>query len=158
MARSYRTQSGKTITQTAGGHGDKTLVAIGAEIYREGTDIQRTSIPLVPVDTGALHNSSYVTEPVIANDHVSVEVGYGGVATQINPKTGEPTTSYALKVHEDLQVHHKVGQAKYLEQPFDEAKAGMSTRVIAGVKRRVTSGNKGGGAGPQEAAEGDGGG
>ena len=156
MARSYRTQSGKTITQTAGAHGDKTLVAMGAEFYRELSVVQRASIETCPVDTGALHNSSYVSEPVLDGNHLSIEIGYGGVATQINPISGQPTTTYALAVHENLQAHHKVGTAKYLEHPFDAARAGMTGRVIEGVKRRVANGGIGN-AGPQEAAEGDGG-
>lgn len=150
--RKYRSASGRTITQSLNQYGEKAYMALGAELYREGTEIQTASLPLVPVDTGALHNSSYVTEPKRDGDHITVEVGFGGVATQINPKTGEPTTAYALAVHENLQAHHEVGQAKYLEAPFDAARSGMSDRIIAGMKRRIS-----GAGGGQDQAEGDGG-
>lgn len=50
------------------------------------------------------------------NDNVSVVVGF--------------TASYAIYVHENLEAYHKVGQAKYLEQPVRERQAeiGMMAR------------------------------
>ena len=39
------------------------------------------------------------------------------------------TASYAIFVHEDLQAHHFVGQAKFLEQPFREY-AGEMTEIV----------------------------
>lgn len=54
---------------------------------------------LVPVDTGALRNSIRVEER---------DNGYAVVA-------GGPEAPYAIYVHERLDLHHEVGQAKFIE-------------------------------------------
>lgn len=135
--RNYRTASGMALSQSLARYGERVFDAVGQELYREGTEIQTASLPLVPVDTGALRNSSYVSEPERQGDHVIVEVGFGGVATKTNPKTGEPTSTYALIVHEDLEAHHHVGQALYLTTAADERTQGMSDRIASGVDNRL---------------------
>lgn len=136
MAGPFRTRSGRLPSETARAAGERGFADIAVEMYREGKDIIAASLPLVPVDTGALRSSAYFAEPVIENGHIRQEVGYGGVATKINPKTGEPTNTYALQVHENLQAHHVTGQAKYLQVPFDAAMSGMTDRIVRGVRRR----------------------
>lgn len=49
------------------------------------------------------------------NDNISVVVGY--------------TAAYAIYVHENLEAYHKVGQAKYLEQPARELSPGLGRMV-----------------------------
>lgn len=127
--KTYKTRSGLSIAQTLGMEADASLKAFGRAAYREAQGIITASQPLVPVDTTALRSSSYVTEPEIEGDAVVVEMGYGGPAAQINQKTGESTDSYALYVHENLEAFHKVGSAKYLEMPFDQATRGMPARL-----------------------------
>lgn len=134
--RTYRTVSGRSLAESGLKFGAKVLTRIGVELYRENTETLEESLPLVPVDTGALRGSGYVSQPEIAGTHVTSEVGYGGVATKINPKTLEPTTTYALIVHENLEAHHEVGQAKYLQVPFDAKIEGMGQRIAAGLKRQ----------------------
>jgi len=68
----------------------------------------------VPVDTGALRASGFVTPPVITGQGVEVTLGFGG-----------PSAPYAVVVHEDLTKRHPVGQAKYLELPLKARLAGM---------------------------------
>lgn len=46
------------------------------------------------------------------------------------------TQSYALYVHENLEAHHKVGQAKYLEQPARE----LSGTLVGIVKTALHAG------------------
>jgi hypothetical protein len=130
-----RTASGKTMTATLSDH----ITGVAAPglmkaTYAELEDVLKDSLPLVPVDTGALRGSGYVAEPWMEDDHVIDEVGYGGVATKINPKTLEPTTAYALAVHENLEAHHEVGQAKYLEVPFDEHTQNFGSKIAARMK------------------------
>ncbi len=132
--KSYRTGSGKSISALLKDYGDRAGVSLGRQLYREGLGIMAASQGLVPVDTTALRSSGYVTEPEIAGGRVTVLIGYGGPAAKINSKTGESTDGYALIVHENLEAFHPVGTAKYLEQPFDQAKRGMSGRVAAGIK------------------------
>ena len=130
-----RSASGKTMSATLTDYilGVATP-AIAKATYEELQDVLKDSLPLVPVDTGALRGSGYVAEPVIEDGHITDEVGYGGVATKINPKTLEPTSAYALAVHENLEAHHTVGQAKYLEQPFDEHTQNFGAKIAARVK------------------------
>lgn len=152
MAR-YRSLSGRSITESAMRFMDRTAVpALGREMYREMTEVGEASLPLVPVDTGSLRASEYVSEPVVKDGHITCEVGYGGVATKINPKTGEPTSAYALIVHENLQAHHDVGSAKYLQIPFDAKIPGMADRIADGMRRTAS----GAGGSPPGSAEGSG--
>lgn len=71
-----------------------------------------------PVDTGTLRGSAQVKR-----EGNTVYVGYGGAAS-----------SYAAIQHENLHFHHPVGQAKFLEQPFDEMKFEIYERVARAVK------------------------
>lgn len=64
---------------------------------------------LTPVDTGALRASGHVQAPVVEGGKVSVTLGFGGAAE-----------AYAVPVHERMDVHHPVGQAKFLETPVRE--------------------------------------
>jgi hypothetical protein len=67
--------------------------------------IKGRSQELCPVDSGDLMGSAYVDKV----DDRTYAVGYGGVASD-----------YALEQHENLQYYHPVGQAKFLEQAFEE--------------------------------------
>lgn len=102
----------------------RTLKSTASALYKEGERIMAKAKPLTPVDTGALVNSGHVELPKSEGSKISVELGFGGTAAP-----------YALIVHENLEAHHPVGQAKYLEQPFDEAKDGMSERLAADIKK-----------------------
>ena len=67
-----------------------------------GRELQADSQPLVPVDTGQLKRSAD-TRLVRAGGNPVVWVTYN--------------TDYALLQHETLWFNHRVGQAKYLEEP-----------------------------------------
>lgn len=73
--------------------------------------LQRQSQMLVPVDTGALRNSAY-TRHVGRGFDITVWVGY--------------TVEYAVYVHERLDVHHPIGQAKFLEEPMQTKQPQMA--------------------------------
>ena len=79
-----------------------------------------------PVDTGVLRTSGIVLPPVYTAEGVDVLLGYGGDAKD-----------YAYTVHEDLDAHHTVGQAKYLEVPFILASPGAAMRIAAGAQARL---------------------
>lgn len=57
-------------------------------------------------------------------------VGYGGNGDPINPKTGEPSSRYAVVVHEDLEAVHPNGKAKFLEDPVREFMTSNFTRAV----------------------------
>lgn len=100
--------------------------AAATALYQEAEPIMTESKQQTPVDTGALRSSGHIQQPVISGDQVTVEMGYGG-----------PAASYAEIVHEKLDVHHPVGKAKYLEDPFNEAKPGLPGRIGRRIMRQV---------------------
>lgn len=152
MAQGYKSASGRTVEATGMLFGDKAIKAIAQELYAFGQDVIAASLPLVPVATGALRGSAYAAEPRMEGTHILEELGYGGVATKINPETGEPSSEYAVYVHENLEAHHKVGQAKYLSTPFDE----MAPQLGARLKERVPQRMGGAGMGTQDNSGGQG--
>lgn len=114
--------------------------AVAPAVYMEAEETMSASKPKVPVLHGFLVNSGHVQQPVIEGNSVSVEFGYGGVAGVGNlpdGKTNDADVGYALIVHEDLTKNHPHGQAKYLEQPLDERKPGMSDRLAGRIEERL---------------------
>lgn len=82
----------------------------GKRLFQQGLVIEGQAIRLTPVEFGALNSSSETARPVISGGNVSVTISFGG-----------PSAPYAAAVHENLSARHRVGQAKYLEQPVLEA-------------------------------------
>ena len=81
------------------------------KVYAE--EIKGLSQTMCPVDSGTLKGSAYVQEIIDG-----WEIGYGGAAEE-----------YALEQHENLQYHHPVGQAKFLELAFIEVTSKMAGRM-----------------------------
>ena len=102
---------------------------IVAAVQEEAKSLMNKSEGLVPVDTGSVRSSKFVEAPVIDGDTVSVRCGYGGSNVKTNPSTGDATTDYAIKVHEDLNAHHITGQAKFLETPANALRGTFKDRV-----------------------------
>lgn len=81
----------------------------GKELYRDMLVVMGESQEIVPYDEGDLHDSGEVDRPKITASGVHVGLHYG------NPTT----VNYALKQHEDEELHHPNGkQAKFLQKPF----------------------------------------
>lgn len=68
--------------------------------YVAGNMVMTEAKARAPLDLGTLRNSGYVTLP----QNGKVELGFGGAAAE-----------YALYQHEHTELHHDVGEAKYLE-------------------------------------------
>lgn len=80
----------------------------GRFLYSHATDVFMQSQFEVPVDTGALRSSGYVTQPFIVGNEVAIAIVYGQAAAP-----------YALWVHEILEHHHEPPtKAKFLEDPL----------------------------------------
>jgi hypothetical protein len=94
------------------------------ELYATANNIITDAKQLTPVDTGALRSSGHVQLPTVVDGHVEVKMGFGG-----------PAVSYATYVHEDLQAHHPVGQAKFLEIPFNNRVKTLMKRLKALIQR-----------------------
>ena len=115
----------KEVLANLGMYGKTAIKKTAGALYREAEQIMTTSKQnFVPVDWGTLKGSGHVETPKLSGSTITVTLGYGGAAAE-----------YALRVHEDLEARHKVGEAKYLERPFLEAVHGMPERIAADLRR-----------------------
>ncbi len=103
--------------------GAKANLAAMAALYAEANRIMALSVRITPRDTGALRASGHVEGPTLTARGPEVEMGYGG-----------SSAPYAVFVHEKLDAHHDVGQAKFLEQPVLEAANGLGQRLAATMR------------------------
>ena len=111
-------------TMRALGNNSPRFAAIA--LYREAERIMTAAKALTPVLTGALRASGQVASPEVHGDGARVTMGFGNSAV-----------GYAIHVHENLQARHPVGQAKFLEQPLNEARSGMDARLAADVRAEI---------------------
>lgn len=113
-------KGGDAVMQALRRLGDKAPDAMGKALYQEATDIIHEAESLTPVDTGVLKGSAFVALPEQRGAEVSVTLGYGQAAM-----------AYAEVQHEELSYYHTPPtQAKFLEQPFQEA-------VNNGIEQRI---------------------
>ena len=107
--------------------GKRGLRAAGAGLYAVGNNIIAEASTRVPVDLGVLRGSGYVTLPVIQNNNVTVEMGYGG-----------PAEDYAVRQHEDTSLKHpEGGEAKFLESSMNRQMSGTAQRVFVAEATRA---------------------
>lgn len=112
-----------------------------AALRAEAENIMTESKRQVPVDTGALRSTGHVEQPTRGGSRLSVILAYGGPAgaggavtpgySKKTKRVAEDPVGYAVYVHEDLEAHHTVGKAKYLEDPVKAAIPGMTERLAA---------------------------
>jgi hypothetical protein len=89
------------------------------QALREEAEIEMTEAKMrTPVDTGALRASGRVEGPRVSSDEVAVSLQFGDAAA-----------TYALYVHENLEAHHPVGEAKFLEKTLIESQPHMADRI-----------------------------
>lgn len=100
-------------------HQKATAKGLRVGLLKAGLFLQRESQKLVPIDTGALKASANTRIEGEGLDS-SVVVSYG--------------TEYAIYVHENLEAHHPVGQAKYLSTPLTEKREALQKIVIQGIE------------------------
>lgn len=105
-----------------------------AALYQEAELIMAEAKRRTPVDTGALRGSGHVVPPAREGLSTVVHLAYGG-AGAIN-RHGVPVDAYAVHVHEDLEAHHPVGEAKFLERPLTEAAPYLAERVAMRMRRQ----------------------
>jgi len=96
----------------------KLPLRVGAALYQEAQIEMTESKRRVPVDTGVLRASGLVDVPQSDGRNITVTLSYGGAAE-----------TYAIIIHEDLEMFHRVGQAKYLESVLDESRPYMLGRI-----------------------------
>lgn len=92
--------------------------AVGDALYQEAQIEMTEAKRRTPVDTGALRASGMVHQPQMLGRDISVALTFGSVAI-----------GYAVRVHEDLDAFHTVGQAKFLESTLNESRAHLPSRI-----------------------------
>jgi hypothetical protein len=100
---------------------------VGKALQAEGNIEATESKRRTPVDTGNLRASTHVEPYHRSGRDISVRIVVGGTASP-----------YALFVHEDLEAHHKVGQAKFLQSTILESAPFMLLRVAARLGMRAS--------------------
>lgn len=134
-------------------------------LYQEAETIMADSKEhYVPADLSTLKNSGFVRLPVVEGSTVSVEMGYGGAASKYavyvhegtGPAVGRPQFMPPVKVIRAWMRRHGLDEklafvyaraigrrglrpSKYLEQPVNAARAGLTERLAerirAGIER-----------------------
>ena len=98
---------------------DKEMTQKTAEALRKaGGEIIRVTIPKTPIATGELRARSFNEGPLQDDDkHVQV-VGF-----EKHAGNWDKDNAYAVPVHENLEAHHDVGEAKFLEHGVQETES-----------------------------------
>ena len=96
---------------------DKTANAL----RKAGGEIIRVAIPKTPRLTGDLRARSFNEGPLKQGDTYFQVVGYEKFSGEW--KKNEKSRAYAVYVHENLEAHHDIGEAKYLEHALQETSA-----------------------------------
>jgi hypothetical protein len=104
-------------------------------LYGEAENIMTESKREIPVDTGTARDSGFVEEPKFEEGKVSVSLGYGGAASKINPKTGEPSGAYIIPLHERQATHHGGQKWKFLEDPMKRRAPVLRQELVARMKK-----------------------
>ena len=97
--------------------------AVGEALFGEAWEIMGKSHREVPVRDGILKNSGTVLPPERRSGSVVVEMGYGGAAS-----------AYAVVQHERTDFAHRVGKAKYLEDPLMQAAPNLTRNLTARLR------------------------
>ncbi len=129
MSVTIEVEGVNAVQQAMSKAGDRYDQALSAALYQKGFDIDRDAVKIVPVDTGRLRGSHYVSPPKVGTGKkLYCEVGFG--------------TRYGLPVHEkDNPPGRTKGQSnKYLETPFNEHGKNLRTWLSKRAKKNYKAG------------------
>ena len=111
--------------------------SLAAGLYQEAEGTMTVAKTLTPMATGNLRASGHVAPPAIEGSVVTVAMGFGGPAGTGNQgATNTEDVGYAVYVHENMESHHPVGQAKFLETAAKQRTQGMAGRLASVLARR----------------------
>lgn len=103
-------------------------------------DLLEKSRDLVPVDTGTLRESGKVRKKSI----YEYEVVYDATVRDRRKAQGkgvqgiaDPDYKYGWRQHENLAYHHDIGQALYLEEPYQSNKDKYKADIANAIKTEV---------------------
>jgi hypothetical protein len=92
---------------------------VGRALYEETQIEEKEVVRRTPKETGDLRSTVHIVGPIREGRTVYCLILAGG-----------PDAPYAFIVHEDLDAHHDVGQAKYIESVLMESRSFMGVRVM----------------------------
>lgn len=94
------------------------LEQLAAALYQEGLRILKLAQERTPVHTGALRDSARISQPQISDKEISITLSFG-----------DETVTYAISVHEKINVRHISGRSKFLESVLLEE----SMRIVHNI-------------------------
>jgi len=98
-------------------------------LQKAGGEIIRVAIPKTPIATGELRARSFNEGPLQEGDkHVQV-VGF-----EKHAGNWDKDNAYAVPVHENLEAHHNVGEAKFLEHAVQETESKLLSYLAKEMK------------------------
>lgn len=89
--------------------------AIADALRLAGGKLESNSVQLTPIDTGELRSRAFVSDVYETANSQQIVVGYEQEGQSFPIMSGDNSNKYSIYVHERLDVHHPVGQAKFLE-------------------------------------------
>jgi hypothetical protein len=124
---------------------EKTVELRVMQGMKEHADIVMAESNLqVPVDTFTLGQTGYVGNAYKKGGEITIDLGYASPSTDImNPITTKMASTYAVEVHEDLNVFHPVGKAKFLEDPLVASLEAFNVRMKQTVANALLEATKG---------------
>ncbi len=109
------------------GRRDEFLRSCANSVTKFGGEVHKTAVLLTPVDSGDLRGSSYSTKATISHAGIYSEVGY--------ERDVLPENAYSVYVHERTELHHEVGEAKFLEHAMQQSEPKYLPYLRQCVKR-----------------------
>jgi hypothetical protein len=100
--------------------------ALAIGLREIGEDVMLQAKELCPVRYGALRASGMAQDVVDDGDALVETLSFGDTAVD-----------YAIYVHEDLEAHHAVGQAKFLEEPLIEMQPQMADLLAESLRAQL---------------------
>jgi hypothetical protein len=96
---------------------------VARALYQE-TEVEVKEVKMrTPVDTGTLRGTVHQVGPFRNGRMIYSLIAAGG-----------PAAPYAIYVHENLEAHHPVGQAKFIESVIMESRPYLAARVAKRIE------------------------
>lgn len=113
------------------------LEAEAMRIMGRAADMQLdATLPLVPMDTGALRESGRA-KAIKTSKGIAALVTFGGPDAQVKPTKNAPAgvVDYAAVVNYDMNVTRSIGGPMFLENGAAEAKDAVDSFIMSELKR-----------------------
>lgn len=125
MAKPLELKGLREVNQGLKKLGKQYPIATAHAMYAEAMEVQREATRRAPVEFGPLRASAYTVPPT--SKSLITETGFG--------------TEYAARQHEELAWQHpRGGEAKYLENAYNQRSGGMLQRLAEYIKKLVARG------------------